>query len=326
MNIRLTVAGALLALLALASASALAAGTFPERPITMVVPFVAGGSTDVLARALVPVMEKYLGNNARIIVLNRPGASGDLGMSYIAKAPADGYTFGFITSPVVLTVPIASKTSYTYKSFDLIGNVVDDPCGFSVHSDSQIKTMADLVAYARAHPGEVTVGTTGAGSDDHLAMLLLEKAAGIKLSHIPFKGSAEVRTALLGKVIDVAAINVSEGVSFQLAGTPLRNLGQASAERSKLAPGVPTFKEQGYDIDISAIRALGAPKDLPPDVRQKLVKALEQTLADPALQHQVSAVLFQPVRYMSPSQLATAFDALNPKFRQLWTEVPWVDK
>ncbi|RYF34986.1 MAG: tripartite tricarboxylate transporter substrate binding protein [Comamonadaceae bacterium] len=292
----------------------------------MVVPFVAGGSTDVLARALAPVMEKYLGNNARIIVLNRPGASGDLGMSYVAKAAADGYTFGFITSPVILTVPIASKTSYTWKSFDLLGNVVDDPCGFSVHSDSAFKNLADLIAYAKAHPGEVTVGTTGAGSDDHLAMLLLEKTAGIKLSHIPFKGSAEVRTALLGKVINVAAINVSEGVSFQLSGTPLRNLGQTAAERSKLAPGVPTFKEQGHDVDISAIRALGAPKDLPPEARQKLVKALEQAMADPELQNQINTVLFQPVRYMSPAQLATSFEALDPKFRQLWAEVPWVDK
>ena len=313
-------------LLALYGASALAAGVFPERPITLVVPFVAGGSTDVLARALVPVMERHLGNNARIIVLNRAGATGDLGMAYIAKAPADGYTFGFITSPVVLTVPIAGKTSYTYKSFDLLGSVVDDPCGFSVHSDSPFKNLADLIAYAKAHPGEVTVGTTGAGSDDHLAMLLLEKAAGIKLSHIPFKGSAEVRTALLGKVIDVAAINVSEGVSFQLSGTPLRNLGQTAAARSKLAPDVPTFKEQGFDVDISAIRVLGAPKNLPSDVQLKLVKAIEMTLADPEFQRQVGTVLFQPARYLSPTQLATVFDTLDLKFRQLWTEVPWVDK
>jgi len=127
----------------------------------------------------------------------------------------------------------------------------------------------------------VTVGTTGIGSDDHLAMLKFERAAGVKMRHIPFKGSAEVRSAILGKQIMVAAINIGEALQYQKGGSPLRNLVQMSPARTNLAPGLATAREQGYDIEMSSLRGLVGPKGLPQDVRERLVNAVAVSLADP---------------------------------------------
>jgi tripartite-type tricarboxylate transporter receptor subunit TctC len=237
---------------------------YPDKPITMIVSYAPGGGTDLTARAIAPYIEKYLGNNARIIVLNKSGAGGAIGFAQLAGSPADGYTIGMINTPNVLTIPLERKSDFHWQRFDLLGNLVDDPDGFSVHNDDPIKNLKDLAAYAKAHPGDVTVGTTGAGSDDHLAMLQFERAAGVKLNHIPFKGAADVRTALAGKQIKVAAINIGEAMQAIKGGTPMRNLGSMSAIRSSLAPDLPTFKEQGYDIELASLRGLAAPKGLPP--------------------------------------------------------------
>jgi tripartite-type tricarboxylate transporter receptor subunit TctC len=186
----------------------------------------------VLARYI----EKYLGNDAKIVVQNKPGAIGfsAIGFSAIASAPPDGYTIGFINTPGVLTVPIERKATFTWQSFDLLGNIVDDPGNFSVHADSPIKTLAELAAHAKTNPGAVTYGTTGIGSDDHLATLMFEKAAGLKMNHIPFKGAAEVHNAIASKSIMVAAMNIGEALQYAKGGTPLRNLGQMSVSRSSL--------------------------------------------------------------------------------------------
>jgi len=266
----------LLALLAQAAAAA-----YPERPITMIVAYPPGGGTDLIARALAPYVEKNLGGGAKIVVVNRAGAGGEVGFAALAAAPADGYTIGFVNTPPLLTIPIERAAQFTWQRYDYIGNIIDDPCNFSVHSDTNIRNLSELAAYAKAHPGAVTVGTTGIGSDDHLAMLKFERAAGVKMRHIPFKGSAEVRSAILGKQIMVAAINIGEALQYQKGGSPLRNLVQMSPARTNLAPGLATAREQGYDIEMSSLRGLVGPKGLPQDVRERLVNAVAVSLADP---------------------------------------------
>lgn len=180
-----------------------ASAAYPEQPITMIVAYAPGGGTDLVARAMAPFIEKYLGDGARIIVVNRTGAGGEIGYAALAGAPKDGYTIGFVNSPPVLTIPIERKSTFTWQSLDLLANVVDDPGNFSVHADSPFKSLAELAAYAKANPNAVSVGTTGSGTSPHLGMVLFEKIAGVKLNHIPFKGSSEVRTALAGKQIVV---------------------------------------------------------------------------------------------------------------------------
>ena len=301
------------------------AAAYPEQPINMIVAYAPGGGTDLVARAIVPYIEKYLGGGARILVVNRPGAGGEIGFTALASAQPDGYTIGFINTPSLLTVPIERKTAFTWQSFDLLGNLVDDPDNFSVHGDSPFKNLADLAAYAKANPGAVSVGTTGAGSDDHLAMLLFEKIAGVKMNHIPFKGASDVRTALAGKQIVVAAINVGEALQYAKGGTPMRNLGQMSQTRSMLAPDLPTFKEQGYDIELASLRGMAAPKGLPPAIRERLVKAVERAVNDPAFQAQ-AAKFFAPLRYLPPPKYEIELREAEKLFRQLWKEIPWMDK
>ena len=298
---------------------------YPDKPITMIVSYAPGGGTDLTARAIAPYIEKYLGNNARIIVLNKSGAGGAIGFAQLAGSPADGYTIGMINTPNVLTIPLERKSDFHWQRFDLLGNLVDDPDGFSVHNDDPIKNLKDLAAYAKAHPGDVTVGTTGAGSDDHLAMLQFERAAGVKLNHIPFKGAADVRTALAGKQIKVAAINIGEAMQAIKGGTPMHNLGSMSAIRSSLAPDLPTFKEQGYDIELASLRGLAAPKGLPPEVREALVKAVTQAANDPEFRAK-AANIYAPLRFLAPDQYAAELKKAEAEFAALWKVVPWTDK
>jgi tripartite-type tricarboxylate transporter receptor subunit TctC len=318
-------AGTLLACSLAGLLPATGAAAYPEQPITMIVAYAPGGGTDLVARAIAPFIEKYLGDGARIIILNRTGAGGEIGFTALANSAPDGYTLGFINTPNLLTIPIERKTAYTWQSFDLLGNLVDDPGNFSVHADSPIKNLAGLAAYAKANPNAVSVGTTGAGSDDHLAMLMFEKIAGVKMNHIPFKGSSDVRTALVGKQIVVGAINVGESLQFAKGGAPMRNLGQMSLTRSVLAPDLPTFKEQGYDMELASLRGMAAPKGLPPAIRERLVKAVERAVADPAFQVQ-AAKFYAPLRYLPPPKYEIELREAEAQFRQLWKEIPWMDK
>ena len=298
---------------------------YPDKPITMIVSYAPGGGTDLTARAIAPYIEKYLGNSARIIILNKSGAGGAIGFAQLAASPADGYTIGMINTPNVLTIPIERKSDFHWQRYDLLGNLVDDPDGFSVHTDDPIKNLKDLAAYAKAHPGDVTVGTTGAGSDDHLAMLQFERAADVKLNHIPFKGAADVRTALAGKQIKVAAINIGEAMQAIKGGTPMRNLGSMSATRSSMAPDLPTFKEQGYDIELASLRGLAAPKGLPPDVRDALVKAVAQATNDPEFKSKAASI-YAPLRFLPPDQYANELKKTEAEFNALWKVIPWTDK
>ena len=302
-----------------------AQAAYPDKPITVIVAFAPGGGTDLTARAIATYIEKYLGNNAKLIILNKTGAGGAIGFAQLAGSPANGYTIGMINTPNVLTIPIERKSDFNWQQYDLLGNLVDDPGNFAVHTDTPVKSLAELAAFAKSKPGEVSVGTTGAGSDDHLAMLLFERAAGVKMNHIPFKGAADVRTAIAGKQITVAAINVGEALQAMKGGTPIRNLGSMSSARTSLAPDLPTFKEQGFNIELASLRGMAAPKGLPQDVRAALVKAVGQAANDPEFKAK-AAEIYAPIRYLPPNQYAEALKGAEAQFRALWKEVPWTDK
>jgi tripartite-type tricarboxylate transporter receptor subunit TctC len=299
-----------------------AAQTYPDRPITMIIAYGAGGGTDLVARVIAPYIEKYLGSNAKIVVQNKAGAGGGIGFAELARSPADGYTIGFINTPNLLTIPIERKSTFSWESFDLLGNLIDDPDAFAVLSSNPIKNLKDLADYARANPGKVTVGTTGVGSDDHLAMLKFERATGTKLLHVPFKGASDVRTNVAGGQIMLAAMNVGEVLLYAKGGTPLVLLGQMAGKRSVLAPNVPTFAEQGLPVELSSLRGLAAPKGLPPAVRDKLVNAVAQAAADPEFVKKAGE-MFAPIRFLAPAAYAAELKANEAEFRQLWKELPW---
>ena len=315
----------LLAVALISLFAATAGAAWPEKPITMLIAYPPGGGTDLVARGLAPFIEKYLGGGARIVIVNRSGAGGEVGMAALATSAPDGYTIGFVNTPPLMTIPIERKAQFTPQSFDLIGNIVDDPCNFAVHADTPVRNLQELAAYARANPGAVTVGTTGIGSDDHLLMLMFERAAKVKMTHIPFKGSAEVRAAIAGKQIVVAAMNVGEALQSIRGGVPMRNLGQFGPARADLAPDLPTGREQGFDFEMTALRGLAAPKGLPADIRERLVKAVERATADPEFRVQ-AAKFYAPLRYLSPAEFARVNQESEKDLRQLWKELPWSDK
>lgn len=315
-------AGLLATAFALPSAAQPAA-PYPSKPIELIVAYGPGGGTDLVARLLARHLEKQL--EGSVVILNRPGAGGGIGFGELARAKPDGYTIGFINTPNVLTIPIERKSSFHWSQYDLLGNLVDDPGGFAIHNTNNITSLAGLAAYSKANPGAVTVGTTGTGSDDHLAMLLFERATGTKLMHVPYKGAGEVRAAATGQQIVIGAINIGEVLAYQKGGTPIRLLGQMSAERSSLAPQVPTFKEQGIAIELASLRGLAAPKGLPEAIRKKLVDAIATIAADPAFKQQAEA-MYAPLRYLGPAAYAAELEATEANFRKLWAEMPWQDK
>jgi tripartite-type tricarboxylate transporter receptor subunit TctC len=299
---------------------------YPDKPITMIVAYSPGGGTDLIARAIAPYLEKYLGGGARMVIVHRPGAGGEIGFAALANAAPDGYTIGFVNTPPLITVPIERTAQFGGpQRFELLGNVIDDPCNFAVHADSPFRNLKELADYARANPGKVTVGSTGIGSDDHLVMLMFERAAGVKLTHVPFKGSSDTRTALLSKTITVAAINIGESLQAIAGGAPMRNIGQFAPARTNLAPDLPTAREQGFDIVLSSLRGMAAPKGLPPEIRDLLVKAVAAAAADPEFQAQ-AVKFFAPLRFLTPAEFERVNREAEVGFRQLWKELPWGDK
>ncbi len=310
------------ALLAALAWSSGAQAQYPNKPITMIIAYAPGGGTDLVGRLIAPYIEKYLGNDARIIVSNKGGAGGGIGFAEIAKAAPDGYTIGFLNTPNLISIPIERQSSFHWKDYDLVGNLIDDPGAFTVNAKSEFKTLKDLAAYAKANPGKVTVGSTGVGSDDHLAMLFFEKAAGVKLTHVPYKGSGETRAAVVSGQLVVGAINVGEALAYMKGGSPMRMLGQMSFKRTVLAPDTPTFAEQGYNIESASLRGLAAPKGLPPEIREKLVKAVAQAAADPEYIKKAGE-LFAPIRYLAPAEYAKELAATENMLQKLWKEMPW---
>jgi tripartite-type tricarboxylate transporter receptor subunit TctC len=154
---------------------------------------------------------------------------------------------------------------------------------------------------------------------------MFEKQAGVKFNHIPYKGGADARAALIGKQIDMVSMNIGEGMQGAKSGMPFRSLGQMGLERADVAPDVPTFRELGFDIQMAALRGMAAPKGLPPDIREKLVKAVSDAVNDPAFQAKARES-FNPVRYLAPKEYDAELRGAERLYRQMWKDSPWSDK
>ncbi len=294
-------------------------GEWPRRPISMIVAFPAGGGTDVAARTVARFLERELGQS--VVVMNRGGAGGDIGWTEMARAQPDGYTIGFINTPNVLTNPIERQTRYRLDSFAPIANIVDDPSAFFVRNDSDLRTVQDLVSFAKANPDTVTYGTTGIGSDDHLAALALERLAGIRLTHVPFTGAAPVRTALLGGQITIGSMNMGEGIADMRQGQ-IRALGQMSETRWSEAAEVPTFREQGFDVVQGSMRGIAAPAGVPGEIRLRLAQAVRVVIDNPEFRRLASQQAL-PLRFLGPEEFATVLRAEQAKLEALWSAHPW---
>ena len=292
-----------LTLVAMALALSSNAFAWPDKTITLVVPFPAGGATDALARTLTPKLQEKLKQN--VIVDNKAGATGTIGAGFVKRAPADGYTL-LVTSlgPLVIAPYLLAKVPYeASKDFDYLTVAVQAPNVLVVPASSPYKTMAELIAAEKANPGKLTFASAGTGTSDHLSAELFWLQSGTSGLLVPYKGAAPAITDLLGGQVDAAFQNINNVLPHITAGK-LRVLAIAAPKRSPLLPNVPTLTESGVkDADATSWQGVVAPKGLPPAVKAQIHAALMDALADPAVKQKFAEVGFEMVAN-TPEQFA----------------------
>ncbi len=271
------------------------AADFPTKEVQIIIPWAAGGATDLIFRALAATTGKYLGK--AVIVVNRPGGAGAVGYTEAAQAKPDGYTLTSAITPLTI-LPHQVKTAFNYKSFEPVINVVRDPGMFLVRSDSPWKSLKEFLDYAKKNPDMITVGNSGAGGGVHLIALAFEKTAGVKFNHIPFAGGGPSVTGLLGGHINAVTVSPPEGIEHVKAGK-LRIVALFAEKRFELFPDVPTVKEQGVDFVMGQWRGLAAPKGTPPDVIKKLHDAFKKGMDDPVFQKNAKDMVVN-LSYLGP--------------------------
>lgn len=253
-----------------------AAAWEPTKPITLVVGFSPGGGTDVIARAISAGAQEVM--SQPIIVVNKPGASGVIAADAVSKAAPDGYTLLVAGGSESTSLPNHKEVSYKQSSFRPIGHVIRLRTMMVVKKDGKIKTFQDLVTHAKANPGKLAYGTSGPGSLTHSMMLMVNKAAGIETLHVPYKGDADVVTAMLGDQIQIGLGSPDQWKPWIDQGKVIP-LTLSSNDRYPGLPNVPTLKELGYDIYLENMKGVVAPAGLPDDVyaylNEKLRKAME---------------------------------------------------
>ena len=288
-------------LIALCTAVTLAgpalAQTCPTQPIKLVIAFPAGGPTDITMRALADGASKALGQP--VVVENKPGAGGTLPAQALQTAPADGYTLAQIPLGV-FRLPYTTKINWDpVKDINYVLNVTGYAFGVVVPTDSPIKSWTHFVAWAKANPGKLTYGSTGTMTSPHLTMELVAQKAGLQLTHVPYKGSADLMQAVLGG--HIMAASDSTGFAPQVEAGKLRVLNTWGDKRLDKFPDAPTLKELGYDIVQNSPFGIGAPRDTPPAVVKRLHDAFKTAMEQPAYLDALKRYDMVPI-YMNSAQ------------------------
>lgn len=294
---------AALAAPALISPWALAQDKYPNRPITLIAPWPAGGSSDVVMRAFAESAARALGGS--IVVENKPGAGGTLGAVAMVNARPDGYLLTQLPLGIY-RLPHMQKTLFDpVKDLTHIVCLTGYTFGLAARPDAPYKTLKDMVAYAKANPGKVNYGHTGTGTTPHLAIEEFAAKAGIVLQDIPYKGSAELLPAILGGHIPIMS-GTTEFAPHVKAGT-LNLLATLGSQRNKAFPDVPTVKESGWDTVSESPFGIGGPKNMDPALVKVIHDAFKKTLEDPKVLEALDR-FFQPVIYMNTADY-TAYAA-----------------
>lgn len=291
-----------LPLLAVPAASA--QDTWPSRPITYVVPFAAGGTTDVLGRLIGQKLSPRIGQT--VVIENRPGAGGNIGSDYVAKAPADGYTLlGGTISSHAINVSLYPKMPYDpVKQFQPVALIGTLPNVLVVNSDSPWKTVADVIAAAKAKPGSVSFGSSGNGTSQHLSAELFANMADLKLLHVPFKGSSQAVQALLGQQVNMVFENSLAAMPLIQSGK-FRALATTGPRRAKELPDVPTMSEAGLKgYEIVSWQAIFAPAGTPMPVVNRLADEIGKIIREPDMQARLAGMGVEPSG-AGPAELGT---------------------
>ena len=298
-------------------ATSLGALAFPTKPVTLVVPFPPGGSTDLIARTLQPKLQERLGGS--VVVENRAGATGTIGAGQVARAPADGHTLLVSSLGPFVIAPHLIKAPYdAIKDLEAITIVVQAPNVLVVPAASPFKTMADVMAHVRANPNKMTFASSGNGSSDHLTAELFWQQTGTTGIHVPYKGGGPVMNDLLGNQVDSSFMNINTAMPQILAGK-LRPLVITSAKRSPLLAQVPTLDELGIkDAGVTSWQAVAGPRGLPADAKAKIHAAIVATFNEPQIKTRLLELGFEMV-LNTPEQFAAFQAAEYARWQKLIT-------
>jgi tripartite-type tricarboxylate transporter receptor subunit TctC len=268
---------------------------YPEKAITVIVPFPAGGSSDSIARVIGPKITAKLGQPW--VVDNRPGATGAIGAGLVKRAAADGYTLLIASIGVYSVNPVLQK-NIAYdpsKDFDLLTVAVQAPNVLVANPNLPAKNVAEFIAYLKKNPGKVSFASSGAGSSDHLTAALFWQKSGTSGLHVPYKGGAPAITDLLGGQTDVSFVNINTALPYIKTGK-LKALAVTGDQRAATLPNVPTLTESGVKgVDIYSWQAVAAPKGLPKDVKAKLHGAIVSALNEPDIKAKLQEQGFEIV-------------------------------
>lgn len=307
----------LAAALCLAASGASFAQAYPNKPIRLIVPFPAGGATDLFARTLTQKMGEKLGTT--LVVDNKPGAGGAIGSDLAAKSVPDGYTLLLATTSTHAIGPAISKLPYdTARDFTPIAHVGDAPSIMLVPTSAPVKTVREWIDYAKKNPGKLNYASSGNGTIVQLTAELFKSQAGVFVTHIPYKGTALAMPDLMSGKVDVLFDSLPTGMPFVRDGR-LRALGVTSLKRSPLAPDLPAVAETLPGFESNTWFGLYGPKGLPADIVARVNKAANESLADPALREKLSSLGIEPTQ-SAPEQLAKLAAQDTAKWKQIITE------
>ena len=292
---------------------AYAQGSFPEKHITMVVPFPAGGSVDTVARRVAQGLSGAIGQS--VVIDNRAGAGGTIGAAHVARSAPDGYTLMFATSSATVVSPaLYKKVSYSIKSFQPIIEVTRGPFILSVQKDFPVNNVSELLAYAKANPGKLSYGSAGTGSAHHLAMEGFKQISGMDALHVPYKGGAPAWTGLMSGEIQLLFDSAPGPLLYP---TKVKPIAVTGPSRIKQLPDTPTFAEQGMQgVDSVFFFGVVGPAGMPPAVVQKLHAALKTSLDSQEVRAALDAQGLQ-ASPGTPQEFGALLDKEAPRFKAL---------
>ncbi|WP_036682200.1 Bug family tripartite tricarboxylate transporter substrate binding protein [Pelosinus fermentans] len=297
---------------------------YPEKPITLIVPFSAGGGMDLLARAMEKTASTNLGQP--LIIINKPGGGGTIGWNELAGAAPDGYTIGISGVDLILQ-SLYGSTKYNYPTaLEPIVQITSSPYVMVVQANQPWKNVDDLIGYARQHPGQIKIGNSGVGSVAHVLSEMLAHTAGITLESVPFRGGSEALTALLGGHIQ-ATFTSPATIRDHIKNGTLRVVAVPNEQRltDPIFANAPTFKEQGLDIVFSNWMGVAIPKEMPIEVKTKLADGLKAIILDPEFKIKLENIGLQ-VDYLPPQEVQKKWLDDSQKISKIVKETGILDR
>lgn len=292
------------------------AADYPTKQIELIVPYAAGGGTDLVARAFADTAKKYLPQ--AIGVVNKTGGAGAVGLTEIMAARPDGYKIGMGTVEIAM-LPHMGVARFTVDDYTPIARLNAEPSAITVNADSQWKTVEEFLAYAKSNPGKLRIGNSGTGAIWHIAAEAIEDKAGVKFNHIPYDGANPAVTALLGNHIEAVTVSPAEVVAHVAAGK-LRILAVAGDVRAKNFDQVPTLKEKGVDVSVYTWRGIVVPKKTPQPIVDTLRAAAKKTAEDQAFRDTL-AKMNLTWAYADGPEFKVAMDKDNAFFKAVMTKL-----